>query len=203
MDKPDVITREIRWFFKEHRPGLMALFQSLQPGQYTMESRGDDYLLLPERADLGIKIRMGRLEMKFRTRGPESFVISSIHGKMECWEKFGFELKQDMTLPVLPKDSETSWIRVDKQRWVTTMHVIDGTVHFDPPGLAYPESVQVEYTRISLKGHEWYTFGFEWPKEQALMLPDSFLRQWVVPEGLSEANSMGYPAFLIQFISAL
>lgn len=193
---PNVKTREIRWFFQEERPGILALFEGLQPDQVTVETRRDDYLCLPEKEDLGIKIRQGRLEFKYRTQGPQPPENALIAGKEECWEKLGFELKQGAIPPVLETHSEAFWVQVTKHRWVTMVRATDGELHFSPPGRPYPESVQVEYTRLGVKGQEWHTSGFEWSSGQPLGLPESFLKRWVVPEGLSEANSMGYPAFL-------
>ncbi|MDM9630278.1 hypothetical protein [Robiginitalea aurantiaca] len=193
---PNVQTLEIRWFFEEDRPGLKAIFQGLQPEQYAVESRTDTYLLLPGREDLGIKLRQGRLEIKFRSKGSETGAISGIHGNIECWEKLGFELGQERMFPHLPEHSEASWISVAKKRWVTMAGVTDGEIHYEPPGSPRAESVQVEYTQLGLEGRQWFTLGFEWPRRQPLSLPEPLLRKWVMPEGFTEEISMGYPAFL-------
>jgi hypothetical protein len=197
---PNTKTREIRWFFEQDRPGLRAFYEGLSPVQYRRETRVDVYMILPGREDLGIKIRQGRLELKFRTAGPETTIISpGIRGRAETWEKHGFELLPDRIPLALPGDSDASRISVSKDRWVTLVRVADGQLHFEIPGPLNPGSIQMEYTRIRFKGQQWYTLGFEWPEGRPFDLPESFLSKWVLPEGLSEGISRGYPDFLNRF----
>mgnify|MGYP000349671027 FL=1 len=54
-------TREVRWFLEQPVPEAGHWFEALPKNAYTRESREDVYLVLPGRADLGLKFRENRL----------------------------------------------------------------------------------------------------------------------------------------------
>ena len=194
---PNLKTLEIRWFFREDCHSLRSGFGRLPSEQLTRESRTDNYLRLPGRDDLGIKIRQGRLEIKYRICGPRAVEATpGIRGVQEGWEKLGFELTPDGIPRNLPGDFEAAWVKVAKQRLVTTVHLADGQWHFQPPQQSIPGAVQVEYTRIRLEGMQWYTFGVEWPHGDPPDLALAVVKEWGPPEGLKEGDSMGYPTFI-------
>ena len=194
---PNFSTLEIRWFFRENHRRLKSGFGGLSPEQYTLESRVDAYLHLPGREDLGIKVRQGRLEVKYRTSGPDVVEAApGIQGMLEGWEKLSFELNPYGIPHILPEDFMASWLKVTKERLVTKVRLADGVWHYYPPGESIPGSVQVEYTGIRVRGMQWYTFGIEWLPGNPPDLAQAVVEQWVHPEGLKETDSMGYPAFI-------
>ncbi len=196
---PNLKTREIRWFFAGETPGLKSPFEGLSEDQFALESRTDRYLRVPGREDLGIKIRQGRLEVKYRTRTPEGFEAApGVRGMLECWEKLGFELSPGGVPGMLPENFEASWVEVHKQRWVTSVRMAEDLWQYTPPWKRGTDSVQLEYTRVGLEGLSWDTFGLEWPYGQPPDLAKAILREWALPHRLEEKDSMGYPAFLLQ-----
>jgi hypothetical protein len=194
----NVRTLEIRWFFAEDQPGLKSPFDGFTPEQFALESRTDRYLLVPGREDLGIKVRQGRLEVKYRIGRPEGFKAApGIRGRVECWEKLGFELAPGGVPGALPENFGASWVELHKQRWAASVRLEDGRLNYTPPWKRSPDSVLVEYTKISLEGGARYTFGLEWPDGGSSDLAQALLKEWVLPHGLRQRDSMGYPAFLL------
>jgi hypothetical protein len=190
-------TREIRWFFESPQGLLTSFFEGLPRQAASYEERTDRYLagLLSE--GNGVKLRGGRLEIKSRVDGPETGVIApGLEGVMETWVKYGFELKEGAQEGVADEDIAAQWLDVAKERWVTLVDATGPNLQFHPLGYQPGDYVQVEYTRISLGGRQWYTFGLEWLAGGPAGIPESFFVGVFKGTRLQKAQSMGYPAFL-------
>lgn len=194
-------TREVRWFFKQPVPEAGRWFEKLPQTSYTLESREDIYLVLPGRADLGIKFRENRLELKYRRGNSTTEEIApGVTGVFESWEKLGFPSVSEMAASVLPEGSSASRIPVQKRRTATLIETAGGTVAFNPLGTPVKAGVQFEYTELQVLGASWYTLGLEWPGHSGFAFPAGLISD--LPGSLKvEVNtSMGYPEFLQRLV---
>ncbi|RPD42782.1 hypothetical protein [Chitinophaga barathri] len=151
---------ELRWFFTQPDETIETFFQSHGKSLSAAASRTDQYLSIPGRDDMSIKIREGKMEIKKRTGIPVP-VHPGAHasGFLEDWEKYMFRLQDDK----IPVNGSGYWLAVKKDRI---------GLKFSPNGqgewavLDIKEKTttgcQAEYTRLIINGRESYTFALEW-----------------------------------------
>ncbi len=192
-------TREIRWFFKDPLPGVEQWISLLDSHRLTREHRTDSYLYIPSRDDLGIKIREGRLEFKYREDTPRPKRLSSgCEGYLETWIKYGFELVPGKPLSEILTGQDPAWCEVSKTRTALLIYQTHPTLEYGPLEFGNKTAVQLEYTRFEVLQQSWHTFGLEWPAAIDPDLPASFFEALLKGSRMSKAESMGYPAFLQQ-----
>lgn len=139
---------EIRWFYASKLPeaildwfGQDELGGKLQPP----EAREDVYLYSPGCEYLGIKLRQGRLEIKWRNaelgivRLPEG-----IEGKLEKWGKWMCEDPSLESFRLEAVVGQSIWVSVKKVR---TQRLYDGCA--------------IELTQLNVKGNDWWSLAFE------------------------------------------
>lgn len=195
-----MITREIRWFFKDPLPVIGSWFDQLPSRQVFSEERSDMYLLPIKRSDLGIKIRAGSLEIKSRPASPQPGRIApGIEGYFESWIKHGFELNADTAGRRSNTPESPDWLEVSKKRSATLIRVSNDGLHFHTLTGTNPGDVQMEYTTVNVKGALWYTFALEWPAQNELLIPETFFRDCLGGSELKRDQSMGYPEFLLRY----
>ena len=200
---------EIRWFFREAPSWLLHLFKAWPEGAYSEETREDLYLETGEDS-IGIKLRHNQLEIKTRIGTPEFLQISGVSGVLEHWEKRGFPIRGDWN----PGNRTEGWITVRKTRKATLCRPVSEGIECEPLAAGMPPSCQVEHTVVTIEGVSWHSFGLEWPEggipgyeNHTDWLPGILEHMGVSglgdptisdlqEAGLSEGNSMGYPAFL-------
>jgi len=139
---------EIRWFCAGKLPqAISSWFQQdelggqLQP----LEEREDVYLYSPGCEYLGIKLRQGRLEVKWRQA--ELGIVrlgEQVEGKLEKWGKW---LCEDPTAESFKLEAV-----VGQKSWVSVMKVRSQRLY---------DSCSVELTQLSIKGNDWWSLGFE------------------------------------------
>lgn len=190
-------TREVRWFLPNPRPDLVLWFEGLSADAYTREAREDQYLLLPRQVALGVKVREGRLELKYRIGSPESvWVAPGVPGRLEEWEKFS--LQTEAAGPYAIEDRVAAcWLPVLKKRLVTLVTSGENGPAFHAPDQAVTAGVQLEYTELQIEGTRRTTIGLEWPSDSGVRFPETFLGQLLGKMDLQGAPSMGYPEFLV------
>lgn len=183
-------TREVRWFLKTPEPTIAAWFAQLPKERVTVERRTDVYWPAGN-AQVGIKWRQGRLEVKTQTKAPEPYLLQNQWvGRLESWVKQRFDLAD----PSADSASNFPGIRVEKQRHAVVLSGPDGRV--SPIGPSAAEGCQVEQTFLRIGSDTWYTMGLEWPLEYFEALPESFLKVVLNRAALVPDQSMGYPQFL-------
>jgi hypothetical protein len=172
-----------RWFHGHRRPA-------------TPTWREDRYLILPGVADMGIKERQGRLEIKGRVAKLGSHAIApEIEGGAERWCKWSYDAA------VAERLRSDEAIVVSKGRMQR---------HFLlEPGGRTQEAAQrditqrgfsVEVTRIRLRAQDHWSLGVEAAPDDATML-DDLLRALALalqgfPQPLRRARSRSYPKWL-------
>ncbi len=190
-------TREVRWFLPNPRPELARWFGRLSADAYSRETREDQYLLLPRQVALGVKVREGRLELKYRIGTPgRAWVAPGVPGRLEEWEKFSLQTEAAGPCP-LEGGVAARWLPVLKRRLVTLVTPGAEGPAFHAPDQAVRAGVQLEYTELQIEGTPATTIGLEWPSDQGVRLPETFLGELLGKMDLQGAPSMGYPEFLL------
>ena len=204
---------EMRWFFKGPLPAnVSAWFGSLGEFLPQLEQRTDLYLATRE--DLGVKLREGRLEIKWR-RGPgHPMTISArVQGSAEYWDKWSWKDLQGKAeaqiADLLRESPDDPWIRVPKERHQRKYDLaVDGL----QPILLKPRcerGVILEVTKLRFRGRPWWTValdllgkakkadeGLKEAKEVFVRLLQSLFEKYPGPP-LRLENSFGYPKFVL------
>lgn len=146
---------EIRWFRAGKLPeAIFNWFGQNELGGKLQapEAREDVYLFSPGCEYLGIKLRQGRLEIKWRNA--ELGIVrlgEGIEGKLEKWGKW---MCEDPSLESFRPEvvvGQSSWVSVKKVRILRkaslTQRLYDGCA--------------IELTQLSVKGNDWWSLAFE------------------------------------------
>jgi hypothetical protein len=199
-----VITHEIRWFYPGEIPTALNDWHKDMDGLYQQqETRTDFYLLLPGNADLGIKYREGRIEVKKRLADLGLVHTSSATGKAELWKKWSFQTeKGEHSFDPGLFDPE-NWIGVRKKRYLQLFAFDQNNELMPHSGIfGEAETMMAELSEIEIAGSRWWTIGLEVTLTDAA---GAVTPEWLVKrlmDGLPGIqpdlpNSFGYPQWLI------
>lgn len=140
-------TFELRWFYSGNVPEVVdCWFQQNCPGEQLgqPEARKDLYLHSPECEYLGIKLRQGKLEIKWRkTELGVLHFAERLIGKAEKWAKWICEDPTEETF--LPID-------VLGKPWVS-VHKVRSQRQY--------QGCHVELTQLNVENDTWWSLGFE------------------------------------------
>lgn len=178
---------ELRWFSPGELPSDVASWFSTAElgGQLQApEAREDVYLYAPECEYMGIKLRQGRLEIKWRHAELEILQFKRAEGKLEKWGKW---LCEDPTSESFQSErvlNQKSWIRIGKVR---SQRLYDDCA--------------LELTQLTIKHNLWWslaleTFGAEPQKMDALQSIFELLDKTYVGSQLQVLNSYAYPKWI-------
>ncbi len=177
---------EIRWFYVGKLPTAISAWfkQDELGGQFQPpEEREDVYLYTPESEYLGIKLRQGRLEVKWRQAELGMACLGTVEGKLEKWGKW---LCEDPTAESFKPEVVVgqSWVNVKKVR---SQRLYD--------------CCAVELTQLSIKGNDWWslafeTFGAEANKLEQLQNVASLVFKTRNESQLQAQDSYAYPHWL-------
>ncbi len=198
-------SKEIRWFFEEENEQLWPWFNDQGLEFDSVQSRIDYYHIPSLRADLGIKLREGRIEVKQRFEGPQPGQLSKCcEGFYEEWIKWSFEIEEEdrEQNDVLEERQKDHWLKVEKQRLGIKLGLIEKEeIEIFDMGEILEHGCQLEYTRIHLADKSWYTLGLEWFGRPWLELDPEILEGILGNSNLGAEHSKSYPQFLLEFIS--
>lgn len=167
-----LISAELRWFERGTLPEAIAQWFQHELGDYLApaEERVDIYLYLPKCEYMGIKLRQGRLEVKWRKAelGIMRFG-DAVEGKAEKWGKW---LCEDSSLESFqPQDVVGVWVSVKKKRCLRRFamqpsqrqyQVIPGkSIKAVPINESIDQGCTVELTQLSINGNNWWSLAFE------------------------------------------
>jgi hypothetical protein len=169
------ITNELRWFYPGTIPeeievwfGQNCLIDQMQ----LPEEREDWYLYTPKCDFLGIKLRQGRLEVKWRQA--EIGVVGFgelVEGKAEKWGKW---LCDDPTGESFQRATflqTSSWINVQKVRYAKLYQVLPD---YSTQSVATKEHIDngcsLEVTYLIIQDHAWWSLAFEAFGEDARLM---------------------------------
>lgn len=199
-------TYELRWFYPGEIPeGIELWFKQycLINSHEPREERSDLYLFSTESEFLGIKLRQGRLEVKWRTAelGVVNFG-SFVEGKVQKWRKW---LCCDSTgesfQPSLVADNPI-WVNVDKIRYSQFYQVLpDSLVQPVPETEGIDNGCSVELTHLVMRENPWWSLAFEARGEDAFLMNNlqaTARRVFNNYRGLNllTLNSYAYPTWL-------
>ena len=204
------LTAELRWFNRGRLPKEIShWFQQECLGDYLAapEEREDIYLYVPECDYLGIKLRQGRLEIKWRQA--ELGVVSfgnHVEGKAEKWSKWLCE--DSMAETFQPKSAiGQSWVRVKKARLQRQYQVLpDNSATAVPVTDSINQGCTVELTDLVVNGNAWWSLAFEaFGEDERLTDHLQNIASRVIESNcglkLQGEDSYGYPTWLYKAIS--
>jgi hypothetical protein len=159
-----LITNELRWFYPGIVPPEIKLWfeqNCLTESSNSPEKRTDWYLYSPSDF-IGIKLREGRLEVKWRQAelGTVRFG-ASVEGNAEKWAKW---MCYDSTGEIQPKtvSSNPEWLSVQKVRYSQIYQVLPD---FSVQPVSAQENIDntcnVELTSLVVRDTNWWSLAFE------------------------------------------
>jgi len=204
-------TVEVRWFRRGDLPRTVLSWFNHCPGKASrLEERTDAYLLTHV-DNLGIKIREGRLEIKFRTHwvGKREF-LPKLTGMVEHWAKVGFGEEMVSLRAKSMEQPGTSWLDVRKARLVRHYTQADSgdivpiatdAVSNSPSQLEADGGCSLEITEIEVPQGKWWSlgleaFGSEERREELLTVVTKHLGSLYDSPLLEFQTSYGYPYWL-------
>ncbi len=197
-------SKEIRWFFGEENEHLIRWFNDQGLDFDNVQSRFDYYHLESLKADLGIKLREGRVEIKQRYEGPQPGQLSKYcEGFYEVWIKWSFEIEeQDREQhEILNSGQNDHWLKVEKQRLGIKLGLNEKNERkiFSISDIL-KQGCQLEYTKIQIEDKSWYTFGLEWFGTPWLELEPQIFDGILGSYSLGLEHSKSYPQFLMEIL---
>jgi hypothetical protein len=155
----ELSTVEVRWFQDGRCPAAVAEWFHRGPRVGGPERRTDEYLLLPDRDDLGVKRRAGmQLDLKLRTATLAGVVLGDgFAGRVEAWTKWSFPLAPESVLP-----GDRSWVPVEKLRWPRLYSAGSGDTACSVAAGTFPShGCTVELVEVAIGARHSWGFGFE------------------------------------------
>jgi len=187
---------ELRWFFEGPLPDKVE--EWLHKKEFEKETlRTDTYLLFPS-SELGVKIREGKLEIKYLVTAEEFHSEDSrISGRTEMWRKSSLPLKDPSTnhLQVIKGPQ----ITVEKERYRRLYGINPSTKIVIPSNKKVAQGIIVEVTKLTIDGIQWWTIALdalgENQKECLQLGVKSVLNDYQGPKPKKE-KSYSYPKWL-------
>ena len=193
-------TSEIRWFKKGPVPQHLNEYLST----CAIKERDDFYFVIPGLEDLGLKLREGNVEAKYRYHTlavlPDN--IKACNGYTEHWGKWSFRLDEtdDNMKDILNRPHV--WIKVKKARRFKKIEVTkDNKVQEVPEDSFINQGCNVEITEVTVFDEAWYTFCFEAfgqgkNTDNNLALVFEYVSGHLNLDFLDKSSSYGYPQWL-------
>ena len=197
------LTAELRWFYRGTLPEAVSQWFEHQLGEHLAppEEREDFYLLSPGCEYMGIKLRQGRLEIKWRRA--ELGVLSfgdRVEGKAEKWGKWLCEDPTEESFQ--PTTVVEKWLRVKKVRSQRQYQVLPGEAIIAVPITAsIDQGCTVELTELDINDNSWWSLAFEaFSEDDCLMEHLQAVASWVFKSyhqpKLQAQDSYAYPSWI-------
>lgn len=183
-----LITIELRWFYPGTIPTQIEHWfnqESLGGQIESPETREDWYLYLPTCDYLGIKLRQGKLEIKWRQAEFKVLRFGDfVEGKAEKWAKWTCEDPTSKCFIPAEVAGKESWLSVKKKR--------SQRVYAD---------CAVELTQLDINGKDWWSLAFEATGEDDKLMDNlqtvaSQVFQSYPGSKLQGKDSFAYPSWL-------
>jgi hypothetical protein len=201
-----LLTYELRWFYPGTIPENIEVWfkqNCLAEPLQSPEERSDVYLYSPESNFVGIKLRQGRLEVKWRKA--ELGIVhfdDFVEGKAEKWGKWlccdsteeSFQPNQVLGKPF--------WVNVQKVRYSQLYQFIPNT---SPKPVSTQENIDngcsVELTQLVIHENPWWSLAFEASGEETSLMENlQTTARWIFNtyrgSKLLAVNSYAYPTWL-------
>lgn len=194
-------TAELRWFYPGKLPEIvLQWFEQDRLGYLApVEEREDIYLYVPESEFVGIKLRQGRLEVKWRKAELGILEFGQAVGKAEKWSKWLCEDKSQESFQRSQVSGKQTWISVNKQRKQRNYTVTNQAVVAIPIEQFCDRVCSVELTQLEIYNHFWWSLAFEASGEDefnTLKIVAESLFQFYSSPKLQLQDSFAYPWWL-------
>ncbi len=198
-------TYEVRWFYSGNIPENIEYWfkhNCLVSQTKLPEKREDVYLYTPQCDYLGIKLRQGVLEIKWRYPDSNKKQFGSVvEGNIEKWKKWrcldsseeSFSLQQISDNPV--------WIKVEKVRYSQLYTVVSRSPKAVSTDIEIDNGCSLELTNIVINGNTWWSialeaFGEDSKLKENLQATANLVFSSYDSFPLQATNSYGYPSLL-------
>ena len=201
-------TTEMRWFKQGNLPTAVLHWfeQDYLGGQLESAAARDDVYLCLDQANvqLGIKLRQGRLEIKWRQAELGIWQFGQqVQGKAEVWGKWLCEDPTSNYFQPATVVEKNSWVSVHKVRSQRFYRVVpDASVIAVPSTESPSQGCSIEITQLSIKGSAWWSLAFEAFGDEALLTVNlQAVANWVFSTNTSDLkllaqDSYAYPSWL-------
>lgn len=198
-------TMELRWFYRGELPlAISHWFQQDSLGEHLEppEAREDLYLYIPGCDYLGIKLRQGKLEIKWRQLEFDVLQFADRSaGQAEKWIKWTCA---DSTGTGIPKETvaKEPWISVMKTRSQRQYQVFsERSLVAVPINQSIDQGCTVELAKLSVNHTAWWSLAFEAFGEEARLMDHlQVVADWVIQSyrgpKLLAGDSYAYPQWL-------
>lgn len=198
-------TYEVRWFNSGDIPeNIESWFKHncLVSPTKLPEKREDVYLYTPKCNYLGIKLRQGGLEVKWRC--PETEIMqsgSSIKGNVEKWKKWRCYDSTGESFSVQQMTDNPVWVKVEKVRYSQLYTVVSKLPKAVSTDIDIDNGCSLELTSVEINETKWWSIALEAfgenfnLKDNLLATGDLIFRDY---ESLllQTENSFSYPSLL-------
>ncbi|MDZ8052010.1 MAG: hypothetical protein RMX68_012680 [Aulosira sp. ZfuVER01] len=201
-----LISHELRWFYPGKLPdNIQVWFQQncLIDLLKSPEEREDLYLYSPGCDFLGIKLRQGRLEVKWRQAELGVMHFGGlVTGKGEKWGKWLCEDSKGESFQPAMVLGNPSWVSVQKVRYSQLFQVLaDFSVQAVTTNEHIDNGCSVEITNLTVQENTWWSLAFEAFGEDSRRLENlQATAIWVFHtyqnSRLAIADSYAYPHWL-------
>jgi hypothetical protein len=198
-------TIELRWFYPGELPSeIHQWFTELDPLPKDPDRRADIYLQ-PVTTDVGVKLRQGNLELKYRQSDLGSLQIGDYPiGKVELWSKWlCTDSTPDRLTPARIADRD-GWLKVEKVRYQRLYRVAfdDRGCHLTPIPTPEDGAAAIEVTQLKLVERVSWTIACEYlgdnlPLDREFKLLVAALLNTCPLPSVGTPISCGYPEWLL------
>jgi hypothetical protein len=146
------LSGEVRWFFEGSMPDDIGRWFGSGDDGHDEAARVDQYLLLPNCATTGVKVREGRLEVKSNMRAAEALgYADEISGYRDTWVKWSCKADDVEALMTMLGSTGDTWASVRKQRRLRKFSFDSGSpVEVDAAGMRIERGCQAEITSLAV-----------------------------------------------------
>lgn len=157
---------ELRWFYPGKLPeAISAWFRAEYLGNVLepLEKREDIYLYIASDCDyMGIKLRQGRLEIKWRKAELGLVSITpKVEGNLETWDKWTCEDSTAKNFQPQSVIDKSHWVKVSKVRQQRKYQVLEQIVQDVPLNTTLDQGCNVELTQLSIGSNDWWSIALE------------------------------------------
>ncbi len=201
-------TIEVRWFYRAKLPNEMTRWFDTLGNRLEDSDTRSDFYLQSSSPDVGVKLRQGNLELKYRQQELGRFRIAGVaeDSSIERWSKWVC-VDNGAGLTPTAIAAKSGWLQVDKIR-DRRLYRVEFGERLKLTQIAIPtaNAASIELTRLQVLGQNWWTIACEYFGDdldlqwQFLPLVDALCAESPLVTVRAQA-SCGYPQWLIEIQS--
>ncbi|MEM6755234.1 MAG: hypothetical protein AAF630_19960 [Cyanobacteria bacterium P01_C01_bin.38] len=196
-------TYEVRWFNSGNIPeNIESWFKHclLSPTKLP-EKREDVYLYTPGCDYLGVKLREGGLEIKWRYSETAMQFGSLIAGNVEKWKKWRCSDSSGESFSLQKINNNPTWVKVGKVRYSQFYQIVEKKPQAVSDGVGVNSGCSLELTNVEINENKWWSisleaFGEDCDLQNNLQATADFVFNSYDSFPLQAENSYGYPRLL-------